>query len=130
MAAEAILRGASGTRAEALEYVNEIRMRAYMSDKYAAPYAKSDVSGKISDPELTLDFILDERQRELASEVVRRTDLIRFNKFTKGLNWDWKNEQRLGADVADHFNLFPIPESERTNNPSLVQNDGYASSIN
>lgn len=130
MAAEAILRGASGSRAEALEYVNEIRMRAYMSDKYAVPYAKSAVSGKISDPQLTLDFILDERQRELASEVVRRTDLIRFNKFTKGHNWDWKNEQRLGADVADHFKLFPIPESERTNNPSLVQNDGYATSKN
>lgn len=130
MAAEAILRGASGSRAEALDYVNEIRMRAYMSDKYAVPYAKSDVSGKILDKELTLDFILDERQRELASEVVRRTDLIRFNKFTKGHNWDWKNEQRLGADVADHFKLFPIPETERTNNPSIVQNDGYASSIN
>lgn len=130
MAAEAILRGASGTRAEALDYVNEIRMRAYMSDKYAVDGVKSDVSGKITDAELTLDFILDERQRELASEVVRRTDLIRFNKFTKGYNWDWKNEQRLGADVADHFKLFPIPESEKTNNPSLVQNEGYASSIN
>ena len=130
MAAEAILRGASGSRAEALGYVNEIRMRAYMSDKYAVAGVKSDVSGKITDAELTLDFILDERQRELASEVVRRTDLIRFGKFTKGNNWDWKNGERLGADVDDHFKLFPIPESERTNNPTLNQNEGYASSVN
>jgi hypothetical protein len=30
-----------------------------------------------------------------------------------------------GSDVDDHFKLFPIPESEMTNNPNLVQNPGY-----
>ena len=69
IAAEAILRGAEGgTRAEALGYVNEIRERAYMSGKYAQPGIRSDVSGDITDSELTLDFILAERQRELASD--------------------------------------------------------------
>lgn len=126
IAAEAILRGAEGgTRAEALGYVNEIRERAYMSGKYAQPGVRSDVSGDITDSELTLDFILAERQRELASELVRRTDLIRFGKLTKGRNWDWKNDVRTGADVDDHYNLFPIPETELTNNPNLIQNEGY-----
>lgn len=126
IAAEAILRGAQGgTRADALSYVNEIRERAYMSGKYAQPGVRSDVSGDITDAELNLDFILAERQRELASELVRRTDLIRFGKFTKGYNWDWKNDVRTGADVDDHFKLFPIPETELTNNPRLIQNDGY-----
>ena len=126
IAAEAILRGAQGgTRAQALNYVNEIRQRAYMSGKYAKDGVRSDVAGTITDAQLTLDFILAERQRELASELVRRTDLVRFGKFTKGNNWDWKNGERLGADVDDHFNVFPIPETERTNNPNLVQNDGY-----
>lgn len=125
IAAEAILRGAQGTRAQALSYVNEIRQRAYMSGKYAKPDVRSDVAGTITDAQLTLDFILAERQRELASELVRRTDLVRFGKFTKGNNWDWKNGERLGADVDDHFNVFPIPETERTNNPNLKQNDGY-----
>ncbi|MDD5787796.1 MAG: RagB/SusD family nutrient uptake outer membrane protein [Bacteroidales bacterium] len=125
IAAEAILRGAQGTRAEALSYVNEIRQRAYMSGNYAKAGVRSDVAGTITDAQLTLDFILAERQRELASELVRRTDLVRFGKFTKGNNWDWKNGERLGADVDDHFNVFPIPETERTNNPNLVQNDGY-----
>ena len=126
IAAEAILRGAQGgTRAQALSYVNEIRQRAYMSGKYAKPGVRSDVAGTITDAQLTLDFILAERQRELASELVRRTDLVRFGKFTKGNNWDWKNGERLGADVDDHFNVFPIPETERTNNPNLKQNDGY-----
>ncbi|MDY6027272.1 MAG: RagB/SusD family nutrient uptake outer membrane protein [Prevotella sp.] len=126
IAAEAILRGAQGgTRAEALSYVNEIRQRAYMSGKYAKDGVRSDVAGTITDAQLTLDFILAERQRELASELVRRTDIVRFGKFTKGNNWDWKNGERLGADVDDHFNVFPIPETERTNNPNLKQNDGY-----
>lgn len=126
MAAEAILRGASGgTKDEALGYVNEIRERAYMSGKYAKDGVRSDVSGKITLDELSLDFILSERQKELASELVRRTDLIRFGKFTKGNNWDWKNGARLGEDVDDKYKLFPIPESELTNNPALQQNDGY-----
>ena len=75
--------------------------------------------------ELDLDFLLLERKKELASELIRRTDLIRFGKYTKGNNWDWKNGVRLGEDVDDKYNLFPIPESELTNNPTLVQNDGY-----
>lgn len=120
MAAEAILR-VGGDRTKALEYVNEVRMRAYMSDDYGT----NAVSGKIADSDLSLDFILDERQREMASECVRRTDLVRFGKFTKGYNWDWKNGERLGSDVDDKYNLFPIPESELTNNPTLKQNDGY-----
>ncbi|NDV60820.1 hypothetical protein, partial [Bacteroides sp. 519] len=34
----------------------------YMSDDYAKAGIRSDVSGKISESELTLDFILDERR--------------------------------------------------------------------
>ena len=125
MGAEAILRGGGGTAAEALGYVNEVRERAYMSGKYAKAGIRSDVSGAISQQELTLDFILSERQKELASELTRRTDLIRFGKYTKGNNWDWKNGVRLGGDVDDKYKLFPIPESELTNNPALEQNEGY-----
>lgn len=125
MAAEAILRGANGTKDEALGFVNELRERAYMSGKYAKVGVRSDVSGIITADKLNLDFILSERQKELASELTRRTDLIRFGKFTKGKNWDWKNGARLGEDVDDKYKLFPIPESELTNNPALKQNDGY-----
>ena len=125
MAAEAILRGASGSRTEALSYVNEIRDRAYMSGKYG-----TGVSGRINDSQLTLDFILDERARELQTESVRRTDLIRFNKFTKGYNWDWKGSDGnannyIGKDVDDKFKLFPIPQDEFTVNPNLTQNPNF-----
>lgn len=125
MAAEAILRGASGGRAKALEYTNEIRDRAYMSGAYGTA-----VSGRIADSQLTLDFILDERARELYTESVRRTDLIRFSKYTKGYNWDWKGSNGaannyMGKDVDDKYKLFPIPQNEFTVNPNLVQNPNY-----
>ncbi len=125
MAAEAILRGASGSRTQALGYVNEIRDRAYLSGAYG-----NGASGRIDDSQLTLDFILDERARELHTELVRRTDLIRFGKFTKGYNWDWKGSDGtvgnyIGKDVNDKYNLFPIPQDEFTVNPYLTQNPDY-----
>jgi hypothetical protein len=126
MAAEAILRGGGGSRDEALGYVNEIRQRAYMSGKYGS----NTVTGKITDSQLTLDFILDERARELYTESVRRTDLIRFGKYTSGYNWDWKGGDGSastygGADVADKYKLFPLPQDEFTTNPNLKQNPDY-----
>jgi starch-binding outer membrane protein, SusD/RagB family len=125
MAAEAILRGASGSRAQALSYVNEIRDRAYMSGKYG-----NGISGAIADHQLTLDFILDERGRELYTELVRRTDLIRFGRYTKGYNWDWKGSDGTagnftGKDVQDKYKLFPIPQDEFTVNPYLNQNPDF-----
>jgi hypothetical protein len=125
MAAEAILRGGGGSKSEALDYVNEIRDRAYMSGSYG-----NDASGRITEAELNLDFILDERGRELYTELIRRTDLIRFNKFTKNHNWDWKGSDGkagnyVGKDVDDKYKLFPIPQEEFTVNPYLTQNPDY-----
>lgn len=125
MAAEAILRNGGGSQSEALQYVNEIRQRAYMCGKYAKAGVRSDVDGTIPQSELTLDFILEERSRELASELVRRTDMIRFGKWAKGNNWDWKGGERLGKDIDEHLQVFPIPEDELSNNPTLQQNAGY-----
>lgn len=95
MAAEAYLRGGAGiSKAEALELVNKVRMRAYRNDE----------SGKISDSDLTLDFILDERGRELYLESVRRTDLVRFDKFTTdSYLWQWKGGVLDGRAVNDKF---------------------------
>ncbi|SIS46436.1 Starch-binding associating with outer membrane [Zobellia uliginosa] len=129
MAAEAILRGGSGSRAEALSFVNEVRHRAYNSGNYISDRNVAD--GSITDSQLDLDFILDERARELWTESIRRTDLIRFNKFTKGYNWDWKgqdtsgNTNHEGKDVDDKYNLYPIPQDEILYNPNLTQNPNY-----
>jgi hypothetical protein len=116
MFAEAVLRGGTGgTRAEALDYVNRIRTRAY-----------GDASGNITDSQLTLDFILDERARELYWEGHRRTDLIRYGKFTGGdYLWPWKGKVKEGAPTEAYRDLFPIPAADIGANPTLQQNEGY-----
>ena len=69
--------------------------------------------------------LLDERARELALEGWRRSDLIRFGKFTSGYNWAWKGGVKNGKDMPAHLALFPIPQSDRNSNSKLEQNPGY-----
>ncbi|MCD6111902.1 MAG: RagB/SusD family nutrient uptake outer membrane protein [Bacteroidales bacterium] len=116
MYAEAVLRGGTGgDPGTALNYVNLIRERAY-----------GDESGNISANDLTLDFILDERARELYWECHRRTDLIRFGKFTGGdYLWPWKGKSSDGIATDPKYNLFPIPASDIGANPNLTQNPDY-----
>ena len=114
--AEAVLRGGTGgDRATALGYINQLRSRAY-----------GNASGNIADSNLTLDFILDERARELYWEGLRRTDLIRYGKFTGGAYlWSFKGGAASGVAVPDYRNLYPIPQDARTANENLTQNTGY-----
>jgi len=116
MYAEAVLRGGSGgDENTALNYVNEIRERAY-----------GDNSGNISSTELTLDFLLNERSRELYWEAHRRTDLVRFGKFTGGdYLWPWKGAVAEGTATDSKYRVCPIPSSDINANPNLTQNDGY-----
>jgi hypothetical protein len=117
MYAEAVLRGGTGgTPAQALTYVNLIRERAY-----------GDTSGNISSGQLTLQFILDERGRELFWECHRRTDLIRYGYLTGGdYIWSWKGNTKEGVATEEFRNLFPIPSFDLAANPSLKQNPGYS----
>lgn len=117
MYAEAVVRGGSGgSRISALQYVNDLRERAYGDD-----------SNNISDTELTLDFLLDERARELYWEAHRRTDLIRFGVFTgNDYVWTWKGNTKEGTGSSTYRDLYPIPANDLNANPNLVQNDGYA----
>ena len=109
MLAEAVVRGGSGaTRSDALGYVNQVRKRAF-----------GGTAGDISDGGMTLDFLLAERGRELYSESVRRTDLIRFGKYTSGYAWNWKGGTLNGTDVHDRYAFLPIPEAELSANPTL-----------
>ena len=112
--AEAVARGANnGTMAQAVTYFNRIRERAF-----------GDASQNVTT--LTAQDVLDERARELYWEGHRRTDLIRFNQFTTAdYLWEWKGGVREGRAVSNHFNLFPIPDSDINANPNLRQNPGY-----
>lgn len=115
MYAEAVLRGGSGgDRATALGYINELRERAY-----------GNSNGNITDADLDLDFILDERARELYWEASRRIDLIRFDLFTENGVWPWKGNVKEGRPTERFRDLFPFPEAELVANPNLTQNTGY-----
>jgi CDP-glucose 4,6-dehydratase len=50
-------------------------------------------------------------------ECIRRTDLIRFDRYTSGYNWQWKANTRDGADVDSRFRFLAIPEAEYSVNP-------------
>lgn len=121
MYAEAVLRGGQGgTQAQALDYVNALRDRAY-----------GNSNGRITLAQLTApDFILEERGRELYWEATRRTDLVRFGKFTTGYNWPFKGyagpgDDKQGHDIPRYRNLYPLPSTDLVANPTLKQNEGY-----
>jgi starch-binding outer membrane protein, SusD/RagB family len=105
--------------ATAVSYINKLRGRAYANDP-------NSTSGNITQGQLTLDFILDERARELYWEGFRRTDLIRFNKFVEASYlWPWKGGISSGTGVDPIRKLYPIPSRDVNANTNLVQNPGY-----
>jgi len=115
MYAEAVLRGGTGgDMATALGYINDLRFRAFGNN-----------SGDVAAADVTLDFILDERVRELYWEATRRVDLIRYARYTDAGVWPWKGNVAAGQTTEAFRNVFPIPASDLIANPNLVQNPGY-----
>lgn len=113
---EATARGGNGDAALSLSYINKLRERAYGTTQ--GNVLPTDVSN--------VDFYLDERARELFWEGFRRTDLIRYDKFTTATYlWPWKGGAKTGTSVAAYRSLYPIPDKDITANPYLVQNAGY-----
>lgn len=111
--AEATMRG--GTLVDgytALDAVNRIRTRAGKTTALTS---------------LTLQNIIDEWAREFFFEGRRRMDLVRFNQYggATGYNWDWKNGVVGGEDFDVHYNIFPIPATDLSANPNLIQNPEY-----
>lgn len=99
----------------AVSDINIIRARAY-----------GNTDGNIAAGDITDQFLLDERGREFYYEAQRRTDLVRFGKFTNGgYNWAWKGGNFDGTNTASHLDVFPIPGDEISANPNITQNEGY-----
>lgn len=99
-----------GDLANAATTINELRIRAN------AP--------EITAGDVTLDFILDERSRELFSEEERRYTLLRTGKFLERV----RAHNVLGKDkVAERDLLLPIPQSviEANLTAKMPQNPGY-----
>ncbi len=110
MYAEAVLRGGGGSEATAISYINNLRER--------------DNFGVVTS--IDLDFVLDERARELYWEGHRRTDLVRYGRFSDGnYVWPWKGGVQEGISTPGYLDLFPIPATDLNANPNLTQNEGY-----
>ena len=116
MYAEATARGGQGgSMDQAYKYVNELRDRvgAEPIPNWAAMTNDNSI------------FFLAERLRELYWEGTRRTDLIRFNRFTSNTYvWEWKGGTLAGTGVDSKYNIYPIPSTELTANPNLY-NENY-----
>jgi len=113
LAAEAELR--LGNKTAALEKINQVRTRAGV-----APFA-----------DLTPQNIIDERGRELAWEVPRRQDLVRYgmytlptiDKFVGVKHHAVANDYEL--DMTGWRTVFPIPQNQMQLNSQYKQNPGW-----
>jgi starch-binding outer membrane protein, SusD/RagB family len=116
IAAEAALRY-NNDQATAAGYVNTIRQRAAITSRQSEMV--------VSESDVTLDFILAERARELAGEQTRWTDLKRFGKLTNAYLTE-TNPDITAFDETKHT-VRPIPQSflDAIANPDEFGTNGY-----
>ncbi|AUD01328.1 RagB/SusD family nutrient uptake outer membrane protein [Spirosoma pollinicola] len=106
-----------GNLQAAADYINVLRTRAAKSGKAAAM--------QITPAQVTLDFILDERARELAGEQIRWFDLKRTGKLLERIR---ANAPDNAVNLQDFQVLRPIPQTQLdaiTNKTEFTQNQGY-----
>ncbi len=107
MLAECLLR--EGDKAGAAALINPVRKRAFTGGADPDPVTAANLD----------DYrMLREWGVEFLGEGRRRTDLIRWKKFTTETWWDHQPS-------AKHFNRFPVPTQAISGNNNLKQNDGY-----
>jgi hypothetical protein len=112
MKAEAVARKSNNwNEPETLTIVNQIRTQHGGVDPFAT---------------LTADTFLAERGREMFAESVRRTDLIRFEKYNNAWRFHEADPvDKLGPNEINHLNIYPIPAVQINANKNLKQNPGY-----
>lgn len=95
----------------AREAINVVRRRAGASEL-------------TSDSQMTVDFLLDERIRELVGEEQRRFTLLRLGKLLERTR---KYNEEAGPAMKDYHVLWPIPQSiiDSNTGAKFPQNEGY-----
>lgn len=110
----------------AADDINKLRDRAF---KTARTANNNPNLGKVSAGDITIDFILDERARELIAEENRRMTLVRTGKLKDRIakNGDLSPTGKIITGFQDYNVLLPIPLTEiRLNKDAeLTQNPGY-----
>jgi hypothetical protein len=107
-----------GKTAEAVSLINTIRERAASSP---ASIPAMDITAA----NLSIDFILDERSRELTGENMRWLDLVRTNKLLERVRL---HNKEAAPNIKDKHILRPIPQSQIdavTTGPAYPQNPGW-----
>ncbi|GAA4397141.1 RagB/SusD family nutrient uptake outer membrane protein [Nibrella viscosa] len=106
-----------GNLQAAADYINVLRTRAAKPGKVAAM--------QILPAQVTIDFILDERARELAGEQLRWFDLKRTGKLLERIRAYAPDN---AVNLQDYHVLRPIPQTQLdavTNKAEFTQNQGY-----
>ncbi|MHA4842938.1 RagB/SusD family nutrient uptake outer membrane protein [Flavitalea antarctica] len=121
VAAEALLM--SGNAAEAATYINVVRRRAANTGGTPAETAANKVAMEITPAQLDIDFILDERARELLGEGTRWLDLVRTGKLIERVK---KYNPVAAANIQVYHVLRPIPQDQIDRTAGeFKQNNGY-----
>jgi len=108
---------------EAAQMINDLRKRpGTIKTGY-----ETDMT--VANSDITVDFILDERARELAGEYVRWTDLKRTHKlveYATTYNEDGITETNMKGPDGKYKTLRPIPQAAIDLNQTKVdQNPGF-----
>jgi hypothetical protein len=106
-----------GNLAAAATHLNVIRSRA------AKPGTAAEM--QVTEGQVTLDLILDERAREFAGEQIRWFDLKRSGKLLERVKLDNPN---AAANIQDFHLVRPIPRTQVdavSNKDEFKQNPGY-----
>lgn len=104
----------SGDASGAGKLLNSVRKRNYPSENLNEVLYLPDGRAK-----LDMEEMLAEWGREYFAEGRRRTDLIRFGKFSTSSWWD------KTPDADHHTDIFPLMRNVLNANPALKQNPGY-----
>ena len=92
--------------------INELRGRAHAST--------------VSTEDITEDFLIDEWSREFFVEGRRRSDLVRFGRFSgSSYIWPFKGGVPTGTGVQSFYDIYPIPSDELASNKNMSQNPDY-----
>lgn len=121
--AEAVLQS-GGSTSEAIGYINQVRTRARQFGASAEP---ANFSTAQTDKAVIMQWIMDERFRELAGEGQRWFDVRRWHIqgiITLNNSFFSSNLATVSFQSPKHLN-FAIPSSEIDVNPNVQQNPGY-----
>jgi len=107
----------------AAEMINVLRTRAAYRPNNMPANAVANM--QVTPGQITIDFILDERTRELYGESLRWWDLARTQSLIRRVK---QYNAEAGPNIQEHMILRPIPQTQIqlvTQGPPFPQNPGF-----